>query len=141
MSKKKMISLLLVMVMVMASVSVVYAGSHSWEADWNQYIASASGEAYCCARDAGAEARCLASSGSIVSTTLLIEATYQYKNCSTFDYYVAEDYSVDSTFVNVGFDCGSGYESMFLEYYYRASYTTSGTTQDEVYSGNETVTY
>ena len=141
MSRKKILSLLLLVVMTLTSVSVVYAGSHSWAADWDQYIASASGEAYCGARDAGAEARCLASSGSIVSTTVLLEATYQYKDNSTFNYYVEEDYSVDSTFVDVGFDCGSGYESMFLEYYYRASYLMSGATQDEVYSGSEIVNY
>lgn len=141
MSKKKIIRLLLVMVMLLASVSMVYAGSHSWEAGWNQYIASASGEAYCGAREAWAEARCLALSENIVSTTLLIEATYQYKDSSAFNYYVEEDYSVDSTFAEVSFDCGSGYESMFLEYYYRASYTTSGATQDEVCSGSEIVYY
>lgn len=144
MNRKRVISLLLVLVMVVASMSVVYAGSHSWDDDWNSSVAFAYGGASCSANSADATSYCYSSSSVVISTSAAVDATYQYKIPNTFDYFTQSDYDTDGTMAEVGFSCSSGYESMFIDYYYSASYTAygeHGEVYTDSYSGSETVNY
>ena len=144
MNKKKIVSLFLVLVLVVASVSVVCADSYSWDDDWNSSVASAYGEASCSAGSADASTYCYSSSGVVISTSAVVEAVYQYRIPGEFEYYTESDYETDATMAEVSFSCGQGYESMFIDCYFSASYTAYGSHGEvytDSYSDSETVNY
>lgn len=145
MNRKRVMSLLLVLVMMAVSVTAVCAasyGSYSWDDDWNSSIANAFGEASCTLSNAYADTYCYSSGGTVISTSASVEATYQYRLEGTSDYCTSSAYDDDMTMAEVSFSCGSGKESMFIDYYYIATYTAygeHGTVYTERYSGNEVV--
>ena len=147
MNRKRVMSLLLVLVMMAVSVTAVCAASsnrHEWDDDWDSSIAWAFGEAVCNARSAGADTYCYSSGGTVISTSASVEATYQYRIGDTDNYNTLSAYDDDMTLAEVSFSCGSDNESIFIHYYYIASYTAYGehsTVYTERYTGNEVVSY
>ena len=139
--KKRIMVLMLTVIMVMSAMLTVMAATDSWQDDWVDAQASASGYGYCSEGGADAETSCY-TYGTTFSTSSYVSATFTYMITATGEF-VSESDSYDdrsssSTIASVEFDAPSGCVGAYLRYSYSATYSaySHGVPYDDSCSGS-----